>query len=140
MRFLFIFLILLKSYQCSDIITMSIPKMLLQSGASFSSLSNSGLTTHFLDCGRSDMSIFSVRLNFSTTGKVALCPSNAAGLCTSAGSTAQSSSISLNSGDTVWLGYNPTLKSYSPSEVTTFIKFDGSFIANRWCVTEDFLR
>jgi len=86
------------------------------------------------------MRVYSVRLNFSTTGKVALCPSNAAGLCTSAGDTTETSAISLNSGDIVWLGYSPNLKSYVPSEMTTFTKLDGSFVANRWCVREDFLR
>jgi len=135
-----LFLFLVSMSFSSDIVTMSIPKMLLQSGASFSSLSNTGLTTAFLNCGRDDMRVYSVRLNFSTTGKVALCPSNAAGLCTSAGDTTETSAISLNSGDIVWLGYSPNLKSYVPSEMTTFTKLDGSFVANRWCVREDFLR
>ena len=125
---------------CSDIVKVSVPKMLLQSGAVFTSLSNSGLTTNFLDCGRSDMEVFSVRLSFTASGKVALCPADAAGECTSAGSTAESSAISLNSGDVVFLGYSPSLMSCSSSEVTTFTKFDGSFIANRWCARKDFLK
>lgn len=140
MRVLFLLLILKVSTFSSDIVTMSIPKMLLQSGAAFTSLSNSGLTTAFLDCGRSDMSVYSVRLTFSTTGKVALCPSNAGGVCTSAGDTTETSAISLSSGDILWLGYSPSLKSYVPSEVTTFTKLDGSFVANRWCAREDFLK
>lgn len=139
MKTILLFLIVSIS-NCSDIVTMSIPKMLLQSGASFSSLSNTGLTTAFLDCGRSDMSVYAIRLNFTASGKVALCPSNAAGVCTSAGDTTETSAISLSSGDVLWLGYSPTLKSYVPSEVTTFTKLDGSFIANRWCSTKDFIR
>lgn len=140
MKSLILSLILVCQGFASDIVTMSIPKMLLQSGATFSGLSNTGLTTAFLDCGRSDMSVYSIRLNFTASGKVALCPSDASGLCTSAGDTTETSAISLNSGDIVWLGYSPNLKSYVPSEVTTFTKLDGSFVANRWCVREDFLR
>lgn len=137
---LILFFVLVTLNFSSDIVTQSIPKMLLQSGANFSSLSNTGLTTDFLDCGRTDMSVYSIRLSFTATGKVALCPSDASGLCTSAGDTTETSAISLNSGDIVWLGYSPNLKSYVPSEVTTFTKLDGSFVANRWCVREDFLR
>lgn len=137
---LILFFVLVTLNFSSDIVTQSIPKMLLQSGANFSSLSNTGLTTDFLNCGRTDMSVYSIRLSFTATGKVALCPSDASGLCTSAGDTTETSAISLNSGDIVWLGYSPNLKSYVPSEVTTFTKLDGSFVANRWCVREDFLR
>jgi len=135
-----LFILVSVNVMCSDIVTMSIPRMLLQSGAAFTSLSNSGLTTAFLDCGRNDMVTYSVRLTFSTTGKVALCPSDASGLCTSAGDTTETSAISLSSGDIIWLGYSPSLKSYVPSEVTTFTKIDGSFVANRWCAREDFLK
>lgn len=137
---LLLFLIITAIVSSDGLVYQSFPKMNLTSGAFFSSLSNTGLTTAFLDCGNTRFGVWSVRMTFTTTGKIGLCPSDADGLCTSAGTTTGTSAISINSGDTVYLGYSPSTRSFSASEVTTFTKIDGSFQAWRWCTGEEYRR
>lgn len=135
------FLILAFGGWAADVVIVSQPKLVYTSVADFTSVSNSGLTTHFLTCGNSRYKVLSVKLTFSTTGKVDICKvSGVIGTCSTAGSTANTSALDTNPDDVVYLGYNPSLQSYSASEVTTFTKIDGSFTAERNCVGREYLQ
>lgn len=132
-----IFLILIGVGSCADF--QSIPKSLLTSTAYFGGFSNEPMTSWFLDCESDNFSLFSVDLTFKTTGKIDICKnSSVIGACSEHGDTSTSTAIEIDQFDKVILGFSGG--SYAPAELTTSTKIDGSFVAQRSCVTKDYLK
>lgn len=139
MKFILFILLSLNIYAIEDVRVVSIPKSYSVSSAAFS-FTNQGFPESFLECGASSRKLYSIKLFFGTAGKLSVCPSNPLGVCTSAGDTTLATAINLNAGDSLFLGYSPSTRSISESELTTFTRFDGDFVAVRSCVNEGFLK
>ena len=122
---------------------LSQPRILSTSSAAFTSLSNSGLTTHFLTCGGTSghLSLWQVSVRATAAATIDVCAaSNVKGVCTTAGSVTNDTKQELSTGDTVILGYSQTLGSVASSEMTTFTKISGNIVAHRYCVRSEVIR
>ena len=140
MKKLFVFL-LLTSINFGASNWLSQPKILATSSAAFTSLSNSGLTTHFLTCDNSYLSLWQISVRATAAATVDVCKaSSVLGICTTAGDVTTDTKQELSSGDVVRLGYSQALGSVASSEMTTFTKFSGNIVAHRYCVRSDVIR
>ena|GEM_PF-5363200 len=134
-----ILLVLTVNVWAGSLVVESVPKVMYVSSALFSSLSNQGLDSAFLTCPNSNFKVWSLKTTFTSAGKVSPCISMF-NTCLGAGNTTATTAIDTAIGDILYLGWNPSLKVYVPTEVTTSTRFDGTFIAQRYCVGKEFLK
>lgn len=129
---LFAFLIVQTSF-CVETVVQSVPQLRFTSTALFSSLSNQGIDQAFMSCP-SGYFLYGVKARFSTAGKFSPCVENQLNTqCQTAGDTTGSLTYDLGIGDTLYLGFNPLLRSYKASELSVLNRFDGTFLAERYC-------
>lgn len=140
MKFILFILISLSTLSAETYI-QSVPQTRFTSYALFSSLSNEGMDSAFLSCPRSGFSLISVVLTFKSAGKVSPCVSSMISQsCQSVGDTTRSTAIDTAIGDQIFLGYNPSTRSFEANDLSVDARYDGTFLAVRSCVDDRYLR
>lgn len=140
MKFILFVLISISTLSAETYI-QSVPQTRFTSYALFSGLSNQGMDGNFLSCPRSNFGLLSVILTFKSAGKISPCVSSMISQsCQSVGDTSRATAIDTAIGDQVFLGYNPSTRSFEVNDLSVDARYDGTFLAVRSCVDQRFLR
>ena len=121
-----------------NLVNVSVVDTVYTSKAVFTSLSNSNLTTSFLDCGNTAYELY--RLDLYSLSSVVLdtCHrSSFDGTCLESGDTTSPTSEAVSINTSFSLGFSSASLSRNKSELTTGVKFDGDVKVERLCVLKD---
>lgn len=137
-RLLILMLLLTGINYAAQKVYESVPKTVAESDASFT-LSNANLPAYFLTCDNDFFQIYILEATAAGAGcNYALCQkSNIIGSCTTAGDTSVNPRP-VTSGSTIFLGYDG--KSYTASDVTSNVKWDGTWQIRRRCSKKDIIQ